>query len=641
MKKWLLTLAVLVTLLLAGGASVSAAGYGPVVAESEIFSVTVSGVQNYDEINRVLVLINQERAKAGLNALKLDPNLTAYAMQRAAEISVFYGDDHSRPDTSGCFSVFQGVYATTPGYGENIARGQRDADDVMQAWMNSTGHRNNILTPRYNSVGLGCFHQPDGSKAWVQLFHSYNYTGYYAPYGKAQTQTMPIRIYRGYIGLSVTPDSNFQLFPNEKVSVYAYLNDVAGRPTQSRVPITSPISVSQILPSPCILQGNVFTAKNTTGSVSFQVGIKNDYYIHRVDGTFQVVNPPTVKATYDGFNTIRVTWSPSCDRGRLYCIDRSTGKSTLLCSTSNRTLYVMNSATYNQKYSFYICDESGKTVSNIVTVSTALPKPKKTSIKLEGRRYSSWPVLSWGYLENATRYEVYRATSKTGTYKKVGETNYALNFIDYSDLGGTTYFYKVRGVNKAGDKGPFSSPVLFKTKLAAPKPKATALSNGNIRISWSKINGADTYTVYRRTGTSGSYQLLTTVKGTTYTNASGKAGIKYYYKVVASHSTTKVKSVFSAATAATKRLAKPTLKVTLSSNKPYLSWKKVSGATKYVIYRATTKNGKYAKLTTVTGTKYRNATAKKGKTYYYKVYAVCSRSAGKSVASTVKSVKSK
>ena len=46
MKKWLLTLAVLVTLLLAGGASVSAAGYGPVVAESEIFSVTVSGVSS-------------------------------------------------------------------------------------------------------------------------------------------------------------------------------------------------------------------------------------------------------------------------------------------------------------------------------------------------------------------------------------------------------------------------------------------------------------------------------------------------------------------------------------------------------------------------------------------------------------------
>ena len=127
MKKWCVTLGVLVALLLAAVLPVSAAGYGPVVAESEIFNVTISGQQNYDEISRELVLLNQERAKAGLHPLKLDPTLTAYAMQRAAEISVFYGEDHSRPDTSGCFSIFQGVYANTSGYGENAPA---DTDSV-------------------------------------------------------------------------------------------------------------------------------------------------------------------------------------------------------------------------------------------------------------------------------------------------------------------------------------------------------------------------------------------------------------------------------------------------------------------------------------------------------------------------------
>ena len=640
MKKWCVTLGVLVALLLAAVLPVSAAGYGPVVAESEIFNVTISGQQNYDEISRELVLLNQERAKAGLHPLKLDPTLTAYAMQRAAEISVFYGEDHSRPDTSGCFSIFQGVYANTSGYCENIARCYQDAAAVMNGWMNSTGHRTNILTARYNSVGLGCFHQPDGTKAWVQMFHSYNYTGYYAPTGVVQQNAVPIRIYREYLGLSTNLGSSTQLFPGEVTYLQLYLFDKAGRRGGTPCPVTSAYSVSQSLPSACILQGNKFTARSTPGSVSYRASLKNDYYTYWVDGTFQVVNRPTVKAEFDGWDSINITWDIPCSRGVLYCIDQATGTASPLTSTANSTFRKMTGVGYNKKYSFVIRDGNGAAVSNTATVSTSIPTPKKTTLKITGRYFPDYAIMRWEPLEDAARYQIYRATSKSGKYTKVGETA-ALTFTDYESKTGATYFYKVRGVSKAGGAGPFSSPVLFKLKLVTPKPKATALTNGNIRLTWAKVTGADTYTVYRRAGKTGTYRLLTTVKGTTYTNSSGKAGVRYYYRVVASNSVTRVQSQLSATVAATKRLAKPTLKVTLSAKKPSLSWKKVSGATKYVVYRATSKNGKYTKLTTTTRTAYRHATAKKGKTYYYKVYAVCSRSAGKSAASSVKSVKSK
>lgn len=640
MKKWCITLGVLVALLLAAVLPVSAAGYGPVVAESEIFNVTISGQQNYDEISQELVLLNQERAKAGLHPLKLDPTLTAYAMQRAAEISVFYGEDHSRPDTSGCFSIFQGVYANTSGYGENIARGYANAASVMNGWMNSEGHRNNILTARYNSVGLGCFHQPDGTKAWVQMFHSYNYTGYYAPSGVVQQGAVPIRIYREYLGLSTNLGSSAQLFPGEVTYLQLYLFDKAGRSGGTPCPVTSTYSVSQSLPSACILQGNKFTAKSTPGSVSYRASLKNDYYTYWVDGTFQVVNKPTLQAEFDGFNTIVLTWGASCPRGIIYYTDHNKGGGLIKLASTSGTVRRMTNVEYDNRYTFSIYDENMNLISNSVTVSTALPKPKAPTAKITGLIYRQYASLSWDYQDDVSRYEVYRATSKSGKYTKIGEARNTA-YTDYEQLNGSTYFYKVRGVNQAGNAGAFSSPVLLKRKLVTPKPKATALTNGNIRLTWAKVTGADTYTVYRRAGKTGTYQLLTTVKGTAYTNSSGKAGVRYYYKVVASNSVTRIQSQFSAATAATKRLAKPTLKVTLSSKKPYLKWNKVSGATKYVIYRATSKNGKYTKLKTVTGTAYRNTTAKKGKTYYYKVYAVCSRSAGKSAASTVKSIKSK
>ena len=88
--------------------------------------------------------------------------------------------------------------------------------------------------------------------------------------------------------------------------------------------------------------------------------------------------------------------------------------------------------------------------------------------------------------------------------------------------------------------------------------------------------------------------------------------------------------------------AKPSVSIKLSSKKPKVSWKPVEGATKYYVYRATSKSGKYTKVATVTdATSYRDSKAKKGKTYYYKVKAVAANSAANSAYSSVKSIKSK
>lgn len=131
--------------------------------------ISLDGVQNFAMAAEVLELMNAERAANGLPALTADSVLTDYAMQRAAESYLYFS--HTRPNGKDCMTIFESQYDYGT-KGENIAIGQGSAEDVMEAWMNSEGHRANILDSRFQSVGIGCFYQPDGSIAWVQLFYS-------------------------------------------------------------------------------------------------------------------------------------------------------------------------------------------------------------------------------------------------------------------------------------------------------------------------------------------------------------------------------------------------------------------------------------------------------------------------------------
>jgi len=115
----------------------------------------------------VLRLVNEERAKAGLSKLSGGPaSLDATAHLRAQEIAVSFS--HSRPNGSSCFTALaeQGVAYTA--CGENIASGQATPAQVMAGWMNSPGHRANILG-NYNRLGVGVY-EKNGRLHWAQMF---------------------------------------------------------------------------------------------------------------------------------------------------------------------------------------------------------------------------------------------------------------------------------------------------------------------------------------------------------------------------------------------------------------------------------------------------------------------------------------
>lgn len=112
-----------------------------------------------------LRLVNQERSAQGLTPLTMNETLMSEAMQRAAECAVNF--DHYRPDGTKCYTIAEeGGPAVNA---ENIAANQRTAESVMESWMNSAGHKANILGSTYNSVGIGCVNH-NGIIYWVQLF---------------------------------------------------------------------------------------------------------------------------------------------------------------------------------------------------------------------------------------------------------------------------------------------------------------------------------------------------------------------------------------------------------------------------------------------------------------------------------------
>ena len=119
-------------------------------------------------IQQVIDLVNQERAKAGLSPVTESAEVSAAAAVRAQEITRSFS--HTRPDGTYYNTVLNQNGVNYMGSGENIAYGQSTPAAVMNGWMNSQGHRENILNRNYTKIGVGCYENANGVKYWVQLF---------------------------------------------------------------------------------------------------------------------------------------------------------------------------------------------------------------------------------------------------------------------------------------------------------------------------------------------------------------------------------------------------------------------------------------------------------------------------------------
>lgn len=116
--------------------------------------------------SEMLELCNQQRRANGKPDLTLNKTLCANAAVRAEEISRDDWFSHQRPDGTTCFTAVTVDYMTC---GENIAYGTRTASATVAAWMDSPGHRANILSDEFTQAGFGCY-ELDGVRYWTQFF---------------------------------------------------------------------------------------------------------------------------------------------------------------------------------------------------------------------------------------------------------------------------------------------------------------------------------------------------------------------------------------------------------------------------------------------------------------------------------------
>ena len=136
-----------------------------VIEKNDMLTFDIDGTFDYDEAYNVFTELNALRGKLGLSALTLDKELMDAAMQRAAEISIYFS--HTRPNGTDPYTVFP--FGASIG-AENVAIGQSNANEAMKGWTNSPGHYKNMTLNNIDTVGIGCFYQEDGTRCWVQLF---------------------------------------------------------------------------------------------------------------------------------------------------------------------------------------------------------------------------------------------------------------------------------------------------------------------------------------------------------------------------------------------------------------------------------------------------------------------------------------
>jgi uncharacterized YkwD family protein len=123
-----------------------------------------------DYEQQVVNLVNKERAAVGLPALKVNNKLAGVAEKKAEDLRNKNYFAHNSPTYGSPFDMMKQFGITYTAAGENIAKGQKTPEAVMNGWMNSPGHRANILNSSFTEIGVGYVTDSNGTTYWVQMF---------------------------------------------------------------------------------------------------------------------------------------------------------------------------------------------------------------------------------------------------------------------------------------------------------------------------------------------------------------------------------------------------------------------------------------------------------------------------------------
>ncbi|MEE0740808.1 MAG: Ig-like domain-containing protein [Emergencia sp.] len=281
--------------------------------------------------------------------------------------------------------------------------------------------------------------------------------------------------------------------------------------------------------------------------------------------------------------------------------------------------------------------KAAKVEMDKVKTDAQLTEEETTVFVTSGTNTAGQPKLTWTAVKGASKYEVYRSGYSNGTYSKMFTTANT-SYTNTSAKGGYTYFYVVKALDENGKVIAESDIIKQKCEVVAKDTITVKSGNnesGKPKLTWNTVKGAVKYEIYRSGYSNGTYTKMYTTSKNSYINTSAGAGYTYYYGVQALDKDGKV----IAKSKTVKQLCcleKPEVdKGNSGAGKPMLTWEKVNGADKYVIYRSGYSNGTYTKMYTTTKTSYTNTSAKAGYTYYYKVVAISEKNQNANATSEI------
>lgn len=134
------------------------------IKEASEYTIFVSTEQ------QILTLVNAERSSRGLRPLSPHSEATKVARVKSYDMSKYNYFSHNSPIWGSSFKIMKHFDIEYVAAGENIAVGYSGADSVMNGWMNSTGHRNNILSEKFTHLGIGIYCSDNGKMYYTQIF---------------------------------------------------------------------------------------------------------------------------------------------------------------------------------------------------------------------------------------------------------------------------------------------------------------------------------------------------------------------------------------------------------------------------------------------------------------------------------------
>ena len=270
---------------------------------------------------------------------------------------------------------------------------------------------------------------------------------------------------------------------------------------------------------------------------------------------------------------------------------------------------------------FTKCDGCGQIFEYNVT---AQKTPSKVTLKeIENTDFGVF--LTFETVKGADAYKVYRRNYGSDDWSAIGVSNGGY-YYDSTAKNNKKYQYTVKALNEAGTGASNKTRLTIKFVTS---PDITSLVNNTagVKITWKKVNYADRYYIYRFNETERKWERIKRISGNktfSYVDENVKSGKRYYYEVRA-YNDGYLSYFDKASFDAIERLSRPQLSsVTSTKSGVKFTWKKVTGADGYIVYRKTGSSGEWKELKTIEdGSKvsYTDKTAKKGKTYYYTVRA--------------------